>query len=78
MAMVKVCDKCGAPIIEAGSRLLWKVTGDQTYATDLCQKCTMDFFGTYNAQNKAINADLDKWRAARNAAKTPPTEEKPE
>ena len=43
MAMVKVCDKCGTPILQKGTRVLWKVEGQETLSVDLCEKCSVEF-----------------------------------
>lgn len=39
MAMVKVCDICGAPIINGGMRILAKADKCETASIDLCDKC---------------------------------------
>ena len=43
MATVKVCDKCGTPILSGGSRILHKVAGKETATADLCNGCTKVF-----------------------------------
>ena len=55
MAMVKVCDSCGAAILKGGSRVLHKVAGKETETADLCNDCTIGFtevFITYQKITK--------------------------